>query len=348
MKHLLIAGMVAGVLLAAAGCGQPAAPQGPASYLAVSGSKVAFIQWRTASRRDLHGTITEGGVGGSGPAQALSLSSAPFTGSLGGHSVRLAFGSLYFLRTHAHGTLGGSALTMTVPQSDGTVKLVTFRRASQADYGRAIASLRTRIRHATSLAARQQASQDGSSHAQAEQSTQRTLNALYSDSSIALGSKLADGVSRLAVTTGVAQAHLAKEKADAAGDDKYCVHAFKATGDALTIGGVQQNAQGAVSYLMPEITAIRQGVAAATAGLRHLSKAGLPPPSLASNVIADARASIRQVIVTANSYISQVNTIESRARSLADSAASGKCSGARSGSSSHPIPPIGGASGKSG
>jgi hypothetical protein len=342
MKHLIIAGTAAAMLVAATGCGGSDAPRGPASYLAVSGSKVAFIQWRAASDGHLHGMITEGGVGGSGSAQKLSVTSAPFTGAMTGNSVKLTFPVLYFLRAHAHGTLNGSALTMAVPQSDGAVRQTKFSQSDKADYDRAIAALRTRIRHATVAAAKQQASgRRQSAHAQAEHSTQSSLNALYKESSLAVGGRLANGLARLAHDIEAARAHLAREKQDASGDNKYCSAAFTVTGDAEAVGGALQKAQGNVLALMPDITAVRHDVAATTAYLRHLSKAGLPAPSRASNVIASANSSLKRAIVTANAYIDQINAIDARARTLADNMATRSCSGARSGSSPLPIPPIG-------
>lgn len=343
MKRPTIAGAAAAVLLAVAGCGGgPDVSPGPAGYLASGSSKVAFIQWHTASHRLLYGRITEGSVGGSGPAQALSVSSAPFTGTTTGNSVRLTFGELYFFRTHAHGTLKSGELTMAVPRPDGTVGQVRFSQASKADFDRAIAALRAKVRRANVLAARQQASRRRqSAHAQAEQSAQSSLNALYRESSIALGGRLAAGVARLADGIKAARLHLATEEQHASGDNKYCGAAFTVAGDAQTVDGALQNAQGAVLSLVADITIIRRDVAMATAYLRHLSRSGLPAPSQASNVIANANASAKHAIVTANSYIDQINAIDLRARTLADKMATRKCSSARSGSAQRPIPHIG-------
>lgn len=349
MKHLMIAGTVAAMLLTAVGCGGPDVSRGPAGYLAASSSKVAFIQWRTASQGRRYGMITEGSIGGSGSAQALSVSSVPFTGTMTGNSVRLTFAALYFLRAHAHGTLKGGALALAVPQPDGTVGQVRFRQAGQADYDRAIAALRAKVRRATVLAARQQASRrQQPAHAQAEQGTQSSLNALYRESSLAAGGRLAASVARLTHDIQAERSHLAKEKQDASGDNKYCGAAFTVTGDAQAVDGAVQGAQGAVLSLMAGVTVIRRDLAMTTAYLRHLSKSGLPAPSQASNVIANANSSLRQAIVTANSYIDQVNAIDARARTLADNMATRKCSGARSGSSPHHIPPIAPSGGRRG
>lgn len=342
MKHLIIAGAVAAMLLAATGCGGSDVSPGPASYLAVSGSKVAFIQWRRASDGHLHGTIHEGDVGGTGSAQTLSVTRTLFTGTMTGRSVRLTFPSLYFLREHAHGTLDGSVLTMAVPQSDGTVDQVKFSQSDKGGYDHAIAVLRTKIRRAAVVAAKQQASRRGqAAHAQAEQTTQSSLNALDRESSLTLGGKLSSGVTRLAHNIRAARAHLAREKQDASSDNKYCAAALTVSGDAEAVNGALQNAQGTVLALMPDITSVRHDVAITTAHLRHLSKSGLPAPSRASNVIASANSSLKQAIVTANSYITQINAIDARARALADNMATRACSGARSGASPHPIPPIG-------
>lgn len=349
MRHLIFACAAAALLLAAAGCSGSDASSGPASYLAVSGSNVAFIQWRPASHGRLSGMLTEGSAGGSGSAQRLSIASAPFTGTMTRNSVRLTFAVPYFLRAHAHGTLNGSVLTLAVPQSDGTIKRAKFSQADKADYNRAISVLRTKVRHATVAAAKQQAGRQGqSAHALAEENTQTSLNALYEASSIAHGGKLSNDVARLADDIQAARSHLAKEKQDASGANRYCGAAYTMTGDAQHVDGALLNAKGVVLSLMPDITAVRHGVTITTADLRHLSKSGLPVPSHASDVIANANSSVKQAIVMANTEIDKINALDAHAWTLADNMAIRKCSGARSGASPHPIPPVGAGNGNQG
>jgi len=285
-------------------------------------------------------------MGGSGSAQTLSVNSAPFTGTMAGNSVRLTFAVPYFLRAHAHGRLNGSDLTMMVPQSDGTARQATFSQSDKAGYDHAIARLHARIRHAAILSAKQQASsQRQPAHAQVEQSTQRTLNALDSESGLAVGGKLAAGLAGLADTVQAARSHLAREKLDASGANKYCSAALTVTGDSEAVGGALQHAQGAILSLMPDITAVRHDIATTAANLRHLRRSGLPVPSRASDVIATANSRLRQAIVTANVFIDQVNAIAVRAITLSDNMAVRRCSGARSGVVPRPIPPIAPASG---
>jgi hypothetical protein len=344
MRRLIIAGTAAATLLAAAGCagsrssggpGGSGKPGDPASYLAVSDSKVAFIQWQATSKSRLHGTITEGNVGASAPAETLAVSSVPFVGTRNGNSVMLTFAGLYFLQTQTQGRLSGSTLTVQIPQSDGTTKQATFTQSDEASYNRAIAKLRGRIRDANELAAQQQPA-----NAQAAQGTQSALAALYKDSSLAANGRLADGLARFADHLQTAQSHLAAEKQDAAGSDGYCVAAYRATGDAQTVDGSLLAVQGDATAMMADIAIIRADIATADAHLRRLSKAGTAAPSSAYGVVADAKVSLAQAIAKANAYIDQINAIDVQAHSIADGMATKRCSSARSGAVARPIPHI--------
>jgi hypothetical protein len=341
MKRLIIAGTAAATLLAVASCagsrssagpGGSGKPGDPASYLAVSDSNVAFIQWRATSRDRLHGTITEGNVGASAPAETLSVSSVPFTGTMSHSSVTLTFAGLYFLQTQAQGRLSGSTLTAGVPQSDGTIKQATFAQSDEASYNRAIAKLRNRVRQANQLAAQQQ-----SANGQAAQGAQSALGALYRDSSLASGGRLAGGLARFDHSIQTVQSDLATEKQDASGSNGYCVAAYRASGDAQTVDGGLLAMQGDVQGMMADIAIIQADIAAASAHLRHLRKAGMAAPSSADGVIADAKVSLAQAIAKANSYIDQMNAIDAQAHSIADNMATRKCSSARSGATAHPI-----------
>jgi len=341
MKRLIIAGTAAATLLAAAGCassrssggsGGSGKPGDPASYLAVSDSRVAFIQWRATSRGRMDGTITEGNVGASAPAETLSVSSVPFTGTRSGSSVTLTFADLYFLQTQAQGRLSGSTLSVQVPQSDGTVKQARFTQSDEASYNRAMAKLRDRVRQANQTAALQQ-----QANGQAAQGAQSALGALYKDSSLESGGRLAGGLARFEHTIRIAQSDLATEKQDAAGSDHYCVAADRAAGDAQTVDGGLLAMQGDAAAMTADIAIIQADIAAASAHLRHLSKAGMAAPSSAYDVIANAKVSLTQAVAKANSYIDQMNAMDIQAHSIADDMATKACSGARSGAIARPL-----------
>jgi hypothetical protein len=341
MKHLLIACPVAAILLAAAGCIKSEVPSGPASYLAVSNSKVTFIQWRTAHDGHLQGTITEHGVGGSAPAQKVSSSSERLTGTMTGKSVRLTFARLYFLHAGAHGTVNGDVLTMWVPQSDGTIRKSNFSQSGTSGYDRAVARLHSKVRHANLLAAKQQARQhEGPVNAQARRNTQKALSTLYATSSLASGGALAHRIARFAEHVHAARAHLAAERKEASLSKKYCRAAFRVTGDAKAVDGALLSVQGDVVALKADVTNIRQDVRTTNALLRHLKKAGVSMPSSAAGVIASASANLKQAIAKANFYIDQINATDAKARSISNKMAMGRCSGAQNGAVLHPIPHI--------
>jgi hypothetical protein len=344
MKRLIIAGTAAATLLATASCassrssapsGGSAKPGDPASYLAVSDSKVAFIQWRETAKGRMQGTITEGNVGASAPAETLSVSSVPFTGTKSGSSVTLTFAGPYFLQTQALGRLSGSTLTAGVPQSDGTIKQARFSQSDETSYNRAIAKLRNQVRQANELADQQQPA-----NGQAAQGAQSALGTLYKDSSLESGGRLAGGLARFDHTIHIAQSDLATEKQDAAGSNGYCVAADRAAGDAQTVDGGLLAMQGDVQAMMADIAIIQADIAAASAHLRHLSKAGMAAPSSAYDVIANAKVSLAQSTAKANSYIDQMNAMDIQAHSIADQMATKACSGARSGAIARPIPHI--------
>ncbi len=341
MKRLIIAGAAAATLLATAGCagsrpsggpGGPGRPGDPASYLAVSNSKVAFIQWRATSRGRLQGTITEGNVGASAAADTLSVSSAPFTGTRSGSSVRLTFAGSYFLQTRALGSLNGSTLTVQVPQSDGTIRQARFSQSDEASYNRAIAKLRSTIRR-DDLAA-------GGDRPADAQAAQRALSVLYSDSSLGSGGRLAGGLARFADSIHIAQSDLAAEQRDASGSNGYCVAAYRAVGKAQTVDGDLLAVQGDVQSMVADTSIVRDDIAIADAHLRHLNKAGLTAPSSAYVVIANAKVSLTQAIAKANSYIGQMNAIDAEAHSIANHMAARSCSKARSGATTRPLSPI--------
>jgi hypothetical protein len=341
MKHLILAGPVAAMLLATASCSGSGGHGSAASYLTVSNSKVAFIHWRIASNGHLHGTITENGIGGIAPAQTLSTSSERFTGTMRGKSVILTFASMYFLHTRATGALSDGVLTMRIPQSDGAIRQVKFIQSDKAGYDRASAALHRRIRDANLLAAKQQArNRQRPASVDAERNSQRALSKLSSESSVASGGMLADDLARFAHHIHAARGHLAAAKKDSSRSNRYCVAALSVAGDTKAVDGALESVQGDVVSLRSHILVIRQDAATTSALLRHSNKAGVTVPKSASNVIPSAKAKIKQAIARANFYIDQINATDARARSIAHKLAMGPCSGAQYGSSVRPIPHI--------
>src|SRR5262249_33680457 len=113
-----------------------------------------------------------------------------------------------------------------------------------------------------------------------------------------------------------------------------------ASGDAQAVAGDLKTVLGDVASIMPDISGIRNAVAVAKAHIRALTRARLAVPSSAATLIANAKASVGRAITAANAYIDQVNAIAFKARSIADRLATGRCSGARSGTVTPALPHI--------
>ena len=339
MKFLTIAGTAVMVLAigSCAGSSGSSSSDGPANYLAVSNSKVAFIRWQATSHGHLRGTITYRNVGGSAPAEKMAVNSAPFTGTVRGNSVRLTFGALYFLHTGAHGTLSGSRLMLRLPGSDGAIQQVTFSQSDMASYHLAIVALGRTVGHANQQAAQLQGQQTKPARVQVEQSAQRDLRTLYNDSNLAAGSKLSGGVARFADDIQTAKSDLATQKHDSSGAKGFCKAAFTVSGDAQSVDGDLAAVQGDAKTLVADVSNVRHDIVTAKADLRKLAKAGLPAPSSAATAISSAKANLKQAIAVGNSYIGQINAIDAQAHSIANKMATGSCSGAKSGSSAMPV-----------
>jgi hypothetical protein len=330
MKRFIVPCTTAAILLAAAGCAGSASSahsaDGPASYLASNKSEIALVQWRSTATRQVRGTLTVDDIGGAAPAEALSVNSVPFTGTIHGTSVNLAFAHWLFLQGHAHGTLTGSSLTLAVPHADGAVHPMTFTQSSRSEYNSAVAALRTSAQHENLLATGAGAHPSANSRA-LQHNTQTDLASLYQASSLAPQAKLTHDVDHFAHDAATARSRLATEKQDASGDNHYCAATLTVVGDSRGVNGELLSVVGDSESLTADITAIQLDIRTAHADLGRLSRAGLPEPTSAPALIETANASMAQAVASANSYIDQVNAISNQARVFANRMATGKCSG---------------------
>ena len=342
MKRFVLPCTAAAMLVAVAGCsgsaGSASSP-GHVSYLANGKSEVAFIRWRTVRAGQVRGTLTTDTIGGAPPSASVLVTSVPFTGTVHGASVSLAFAHVLFLHGDAEGRLTGSGLTLAVPDADGTSQQTTFTQASHSGYTRAVAALSSTAQHENLLAARAGSEPSANSRTQ-QRNTQLDLASLYQASSLAPHGKLAADVESFARDAATARSRLATEKQDASGDNHYCAATAMVVGDSRGVSGAVLAVTGASESLTADLTAITMDIRAADAGLRRLSRAGLPAPASAPALIATADASMAQAIASANSYIDQVNATDNQARVLADHMATGKCSGPGQAPLTAPVPHV--------
>jgi hypothetical protein len=341
MKRFIVPCAAAAMVLAVVSCTGPAKSarpvDAPATYQATSKSAITFIQWRTTTGGQLRGTLTADNIGGAAPAASLAVNSVPFTGIVHGTSVNLTFAHGLFLQSHASGRLTGSTMTLAVPYADGAIHSTTFTQSSRSKYDHAVAALRRSAQYENLLAARAGSHPSANSRA-VQRNTHMDLAALYQASSLAPQAKLTNDVNHFAHDTATARSRLANEKQDASGDNHYCAATSTVAGDAQGVNGSILAVHGDIESLTADTTAIRMDIHTANADLHRLSKAGLPGPTSAPALIATAESSMAQAVASANSYIDQVNAINTRARVVANHMATGKCSGP---GQTAPTPPIG-------
>jgi hypothetical protein len=328
MKRFFLPCTVTAMLFAVVSCtgsAKPADSPGLATYLAKDKTEIAFIQWRTTKSGHVQGTLTADSIGGAAPARSLSVNSVPFTGIVHGTSVNMTFAHGLFLQNQARGRLTGGSLTLAVPRSDGSVHVTTFTQSSRSSYSKAVAALRSSAQHENLLAEGTGSHHSGNSRA-LQHNTQMDFAALYQNSSLAPQAKLTQDVNHFASDTATARSRLAKEKQDASGDNHYCAATSTAVGDSHGVNGTLLAAVGDSESLTADINAIRMGIRTTGTDMRRLSRAGLPEPTSAPALIANAKASMAQAIASANSYIDQLNAINNQARVMANRMATGKCS----------------------
>ncbi len=336
MRRLTITGIAVATLLAAASCAAPAArPRGPASFLAVSDSAVALIQWHATHHGHVQGTVTARNTTGGAPGEMLSVNQTPFTGTVRGNAVTLTFPAMFFLHASAHGTLGGGALRLQLAQPDGTLRQATFSESDVARYNRAVTALRRTISRNNAQVASQLRGHPGRQVSAHEE--QIALSALRRNASLAPGGVLPRVLARFAGGVQTARSDLETEKLNAAGSNRYCKAAFTVGGNAQKVGGDLNAVQGDTAAMNPAIANIRAELASARTSMRQLARAGLAAPSRTSAVISDAQGAVARVIAMANSYVDHVNSIGAQARSLANDMDAGHCSGARIGTW---VPPV--------
>src|SRR6266851_544226 len=288
-----------------------------ASYLAVKGSNVNFIQWEPSSGSSVHGTVTVASVAGTVPRERLSRNTHRFTGTIHGSSVSLTV-SGFRANAKIHGTLNAGALTIQVPQAN------------------------RRIQHANSLADRARG-QARRRHGQAspEVSLRVDVATLQQDASSASGN-FGGNLSSFASDIQRAGSDLAAEKLAAAGSNKYCSTTATVAGKAQAVHGDLKSVKGDVKALTSDRATVQRDITTVEGDLRTLSAKRLRAPSgaAARAAVAAARTNIRGAITRANGYIDQMNMTYAQAYSFAHGKATGRCSGHGPGRQAAPIPHI--------
>jgi hypothetical protein len=116
--------------------------RGPRGYLASDKNGVIFIQFADQGGQ-LSGQMQFFGAEGRG-WKKTGANNASFTGLRDGSNVSLRFAGFFTDRT-INGTLSGDTLSLVMPQPDGRLATVGFRRASVGEYNAEVEKIRGQV-----------------------------------------------------------------------------------------------------------------------------------------------------------------------------------------------------------
>jgi len=128
--------------------------RGPRGYLASNRNEVIFIQF-TEQGGKLSGQVQVFGTEGRG-WKKTGANNASFTGIHDGSDVSLRFAGFFTDRT-INGTLTGDTLSLVLPQPDGRLATVEFRRASIGEYNAEVEKLKGQVARSNEATRRAQA-----------------------------------------------------------------------------------------------------------------------------------------------------------------------------------------------
>jgi hypothetical protein len=145
-----------------AGCGGAASSSNtaPASYLHVgqnlaNGGSVSLLQWGApGSDGQIAGTLTFDGDGWNPPTydkESIAVNSVPFTGQIHGRSIVLHLKGK--LANTIIGTIANDMVKLSGISGSGLASNLTFRKATMAQYNKAVVQMRQAIRDKCASAA---------------------------------------------------------------------------------------------------------------------------------------------------------------------------------------------------
>ncbi|SDP30102.1 hypothetical protein SAMN04515671_3632 [Nakamurella panacisegetis] len=269
-------------------------------------------------------------------ATTLTTDSASFSGTISGSSVTLTFS--HGFGSTVSGELVGETLSLSIPQTDGTLQVEVYRPGTTADYNAGVqavqasaAQLQQESASNASVAAEQAASAAAAAAAEQQisrdqQAEQNAITALAQDA------VFVDDLSRLADDVKTTAADLAQTRTDAkAGGGDNCTNASSTVyNDAATT--VYNDAQTTVyndvsTTLMNDIGLAQRDIEDLKRADLQLATDGVAASGDAASSISAAQSAIAAAKTTANSAVDVVNKAVASAYAVANSIATGPCAG---------------------
>lgn len=255
---------------------------------------------------------------GKPPDETVSPSSGDVSGTVAGAGISLDLGSETW-----NGNIGGSAVTLNVPQPDGTIQGVTCDVASLDEWNQAVNSLDDQA--STDDGQAQQAQASASAQASvsiAQQALAHDVSSLQTDAASLDGDgSLASDIKSMQSGYGTEQQDYRSEQADSC--DSMGGDADTVGGDADTVGGDLDSLQGDISYLQGSgVAAVKNDRSAVQGDLSTLANQGASPAIGSSGAVAAGNKALKDAADAIAWATQQGNAINKQAQQLASAAQS--------------------------
>lgn len=327
----------------------PAPPPNQASidgWVANFSNGAKFLGW-TVTGDTVAGTYSETLLL-PGATTTLTADSASLSGTISGSSVTLTFS--HGFGSTVSGQLIGNTLSLSIPQTDGTLQVEVYQPGTTADYNADVQVVQARAAQLQDEAASNAsvASEESASSAAAaavqqqpaddQQSAQSVIASLTQDANFDSDlSSLAGDVKQTAED-------LIQTRSDAkAGGGDNCVNASSTVyNDAATTlyNDAQTSLFNDLNSLTRDIAATQMDVDDVHSADQQLSADGIPVAADSASSINAAQGAISAAKGPANNDIDKVNAAVKTAYAIADGIATGPCFGMGPGQPPTPIPHI--------
>jgi hypothetical protein len=298
----------------------PAAEPGVKSYLCAFTDGNMLLQWNSANGY-LSGTYQDAAISGTAPQEQVNTNQGDLGGTTSGSGgITLNIGTATW-----YGTIGGSSVTLNVPQNDGSIQPVTCNQAGVSDWNSAVTQLRSQVTTDNNTTLQAQASESASAAqaqqvSNAQQALASDVSSLQSDtSSLNTDTSLAGDVNQMKQDYGQEQSDWKTEQSDDC--SSVIGDADTVGGDADTVGGDLDTLNGDINTLQSGgIQSVQTDLSDVQTDLSNLQSLGVAP-AMSS---ATASASGKQALTNAANAISwaqgQAKTINGEAQALATTA----------------------------
>lgn len=308
-----------GVLIA--GC-TPAADRGPTTLVAQGSDQTSIVQWTEDDDGVLTGTYQRVSASTETDGPTTDTSNASIRGHLSKGLLNLTFDG----GTTVTGTLSGDTMTLSVPQTDGGVRSVSFHRSTADAYNRAVEAIMARVSSDRSDKAQRAAEASAAAAlAQEEQSLAKSAGKIPT-----LTSAVKTSAGELTTAVGQVRSALTAQRAAlAAVKSSECIDVFTRIGDEGTAYGDLMTAAGDFETATADLAGVERDltteIASIQASVQSVQAQGGDVPDLANLTIAakllrqtsaaktKATATVKNLTVSAAQVDAAANALVGRA-----------------------------------